>query len=43
MAKAYERLIETAMITDLSYFENYENTLETDGSSDLDRIKKMSD
>lgn len=43
MAKAYERLIETAMITDLSYFENYENTLETDSSSDLDRIKKMSD
>ncbi len=43
MAKAYERLIETAMITDLSYFENYENTLETDGSSDLDRIKKMSE
>lgn len=43
MAKAYGRLIETAMITDLSYFENYENALETDGSNDLDRIKKMSD
>ncbi|MDK7952145.1 GDSL-type esterase/lipase family protein [Lactobacillus paragasseri] len=39
MAKGYERLIEKAMITDLSYFENYENGLDSDNSSDLERIK----
>ena len=41
MAKAYERLIEDAMVMHLDYFENFENDRETDATSDMERIKKM--
>lgn len=42
MSKAYERLIEDAMVMHLDYFENFENDRETDATSDMERIKKMS-
>lgn len=42
MAKAYERLIENSMVMHLDYFENFENDRETDATSDMERIKKMS-
>lgn len=38
MANAYERLISRAMVNNLSYFESYENDIETDNSSDLKRV-----
>ena len=41
MSKAYERLIEDAMVMHLDYFENFENDRETDATSDMERIKKM--
>lgn len=42
MAKAYERLIEDAMVMNLDYFETFENGQETDAANDMERIKKMS-
>lgn len=38
MAKAYQQLIEQAMISNLNYFEDYETSLATDNSDDFNRI-----